>query len=108
MKIKPPNVPLQISWIRLSDYRILTNGLITFTADDRFSVLHNPDGNEWTLQISGVQSRDQGVYQCQAATATGIRTISTMLKVHRPKASILLNGNIVVGPTWVTYTGYSV
>ena len=25
----------QISWIRLADYRILTNGLLTFTTDDR-------------------------------------------------------------------------
>ena len=88
------NVPnlsnlLQISWIRLSDYRILTNGLITFTADDRFTVLHKPGGNEWTLQISGVQARDQGEYQCQAATTTGIRTISSWLRVTQPRASIL-------------------
>ena len=67
----------------------MTNGLITFTADDRFSVLHKQGGNEWTLQISGVQSRDQGEYQCQAATTTGIRTISSWLRVHQPKASIL-------------------
>lgn len=80
---------LQISWIRLSDYRILTNGLITFTADDRFTVLHLPGGNEWTLQISGVQARDQGEYQCQAATTTGIRTISSWLTVTQPRASIL-------------------
>ena len=80
---------LQISWIRLSDYRILTNGLITFTADDRFTVLHKPGGNEWTLQISGVQARDQGEYQCQAATTTGIRTISSWLRVTQPRASIL-------------------
>ena len=36
-----------------------------------------------------MQPRDQGEYQCQAATTTGIRTISSWLRVHRPKASIL-------------------
>ena len=52
-------------------------------------MLHKPGGNEWTLQISGVQARDQGEYQCQAATTTGIRTISSWLRVTQPRASIL-------------------
>ena len=55
----------QISWIRLADYRILTNGLLTFTTDDRLpqnifehSIIYNlkisciPSselcGSEWT------------------------------------------------------------
>ena len=84
-----PSYVVQISWIRLSDYRILTNGLVTFTTDDRFRVVHKPGGKEWTLQISGVQSRDQGKYQCQAATTTGIRTISSWLRVTQPTAHIL-------------------
>lgn len=78
-----------ISWIRLSDYRILTNGLITFTADDRFSVLHGQDSSEWSLRITGVQPRDSGEYQCQAATTTGIRTLVTRLAVTQPRATIL-------------------
>ena len=79
----------KISWIRLSDYRILSHGLVTFTADGRFSVLHGQDSSEWSLMITGVQSRDQGEYQCQAATTTGIRTLVTSLVVTQPRATIL-------------------
>ena len=64
-----------VSWIRLSDYQILTNGLKTFTTDRRFSLLHSPGGSEWTLQIQSVKHKDQGGYQCQAATASGIRNL---------------------------------
>ena len=78
-----------MSWIRLHDYHILTNGLVTFTADDRFSVLHGQDSSEWSLMITGVQTRDMGEYQCQAATTTGIRTLVTRLAVTRPRATIL-------------------
>ena len=46
-----------VSWIRLSDYQILTNGLKTFTTDKRFSLLHSPGGSEWTLQIQSVKPR---------------------------------------------------
>ena len=80
---------IKISWIRLSDYRILTNGLVTFTADGRFSVLHGHDSSEWSLMITGVQSRDQGEYQCQAATTTGITSLVTSLQVTQPRATIL-------------------
>ena len=52
-------------------------------------MLHSPGGAEWSLQISGVEPRDQGEYQCQAATATGTKTISTWLEVKQPKAAIL-------------------
>ena len=31
---------LQISWIRMRDWHILTNGALTYTSDSRFSVLH--------------------------------------------------------------------
>ena len=80
----------KISWIRLSDYRILTHGLVTFTADERFSVLHTPGGSEWSLQISGVQARDQGEYQCQFSTPTSLAKSKTIqLTVSQPKAFIL-------------------
>jgi len=78
-----------VSWIRLSDYQILTNGLKTFTTDRRFSLLHSPGGSEWTLKIQSVKPRDQGGYQCQAATPSGVRTLSSWLWVNKPTASIL-------------------
>ena len=43
----------------------------------------------WTLQIRGVQPRDQGEYQCQAATSTGVRTMEYWLQVHKPRSAIL-------------------
>jgi len=78
-----------VSWIRLSDYKILTNGLKTFTTDRRLSLLHSDGGDEWTLQISAVNTKDQGGYQCQAATHTGVKTLSSWLWVNKPSASIL-------------------
>ena len=78
-----------VSWIRLSDYQILTNGLTTFTTDKRFSLLHALGGAEWTLQIQAVKHEDQGGYQCQAATASGVRTLTSWLWVNKPSASIL-------------------
>ncbi|XP_023330427.1 limbic system-associated membrane protein [Eurytemora carolleeae] len=78
-----------ISWIRLKDYHILTNGQVTYTRDARFSILHSPGSGEWSLQIVGVQMRDAGEYQCQAATSTGTITLSTVLHVANPQARIL-------------------
>jgi len=78
-----------VSWIRLSDYRILTNGLITFTTDKRIDMIHSAEGSEWTLRIHRVVEDDQGGYQCQAATSSGVRTLSSWLWVHQPRAAIL-------------------
>ena len=78
-----------MSWIRLHDYHILTNGLVTFSTDNRFSVVHRRGSNDWSLQIVSVQPRDEGEYQCQVATVTGVRTLSAHLSVARPHASIL-------------------
>ena len=57
-----------VSWIRLSDYQILTNGLATFTSDRRFRLLHAPGGSEWTLELLSVAEKDEGGYQCQVRT----------------------------------------
>ena len=79
----------QISWIRLSDFHILSTGLSTYSRDSRYQVLHSPHRAVWTLQIRGVMARDQGEYQCQAATSTGVRTVEYWLQVHKPRAVIL-------------------
>ena len=79
----------QISWIRLSDLHILSTGLSTYSRDSRYQVLHSPHRAVWTLQIRGVVARDQGEYQCQAATSTGVRTVEYWLQVHKPRAAIL-------------------
>ena len=56
---------LQISWIRLRDWHILTNGMLTYTSDSRFQVLHKEGSYDWVLQIKFVQERDAGHYECQ-------------------------------------------
>ena len=56
---------LQISWIRLRDWHILTTGVLTYTSDSRFQVLHKEGSYDWVLQIKFVQERDAGAYDCQ-------------------------------------------
>ena len=80
---------LLISWIRVSDYHIVSTGLSVFSSDRRYLVLHHPTSSVWTLIIKGVQEQDEGEYLCQAATSTGVRTIRYWLEVHRPRAAIL-------------------
>ena len=84
-----PSFLFQISWIRLSDFHILSIGLSIYSTDSRYKVLHSPRNSVWTLQIRGVLARDEGQYQCQAATSTGVRTREYWLEVHRPRAVIL-------------------
>ncbi|CAL4094888.1 unnamed protein product [Meganyctiphanes norvegica] len=55
----------QVTWMRRRDLHILTVGLVTYTADDRFQVFHTPQTDDWTLQIQSSQARDSGAYTCQ-------------------------------------------
>lgn len=59
-----------MSWIRDADLHILTVAQYTYTADDRFEVIHSPDSNSnsWVLKIKSVQPRDSGRYECQVNT----------------------------------------
>lgn len=58
-------ISFQISWIRLRDWHILTTGVLTYTSDSRFQVLHKEGSYDWILQIKYVQERDAGEYDCQ-------------------------------------------
>ena len=42
---------VQISWVRIRDWHILTNGLVRFTTDDRFNVLYREGSFNWVLQV---------------------------------------------------------
>lgn len=81
-----------ISWIRRRDWHILTSGKFTYTNDERFQVLHSETTEEWTLQIKYVQKRDNGTYECQVSTGTGILSSFVNLHVVVPEAFILGNG----------------
>lgn len=56
----------QVSWLRLRDFNLLTVGLYTYTADDRFVVRQGSlQPNDWALQIKHVTPVDEGIYECQ-------------------------------------------
>ncbi|XP_076039393.1 limbic system-associated membrane protein-like [Oratosquilla oratoria] len=83
----------QVSWFRRRDWHILTTGTFAYTNDQRFSVLH-PDGSlDWTLQIKYITRRDNGTYECQLSTGTGVLSHFVNLHVAVPRASILVRGD---------------
>ncbi|XP_064085330.1 zwei Ig domain protein zig-8-like [Macrobrachium nipponense] len=55
----------QVTWMRVRDFHILTVGVITYSADQRFQVLHSTETDDWTLQVQYAQPRDSGSYKCQ-------------------------------------------
>ncbi|XP_069169206.1 peroxidasin homolog [Procambarus clarkii] len=54
-----------VTWMRGRDLHILTVGLVTYSADERFQVLHTQETDDWTLQVQYSQPRDSGTYKCQ-------------------------------------------
>ncbi|GIY10718.1 hypothetical protein CDAR_97291 [Caerostris darwini] len=57
-----------VSWIRRTDFHVLTVGMETYTSDERFEALHLQKSNDWTLQIKYTQLRDSGTYECQVSS----------------------------------------
>uniref|UniRef100_A0A182LZ66 Ig-like domain-containing protein n=1 Tax=Anopheles culicifacies TaxID=139723 RepID=A0A182LZ66_9DIPT len=58
----------QVSWMRKRDLHILTSNIYTYTGDQRFSVIHPPDSDDWDLKIEYAQQKDSGIYECQVNT----------------------------------------
>lgn len=54
--------------MRKRDLHILTAGVLTYTSDQRFQVIHPDNSDNWTLLIKFAQPRDAGVYECQVNT----------------------------------------
>ncbi|XP_041674646.1 uncharacterized protein LOC108116153 isoform X2 [Drosophila eugracilis] len=59
---------LQVSWVRHRDIHLLTVGRYTYTSDQRFRAIHQPQTEDWMLQIKYPQHRDSGIYECQVST----------------------------------------
>uniref|UniRef100_A0A1B0DQ39 Ig-like domain-containing protein n=2 Tax=Phlebotomus papatasi TaxID=29031 RepID=A0A1B0DQ39_PHLPP len=57
-----------ISWMRKRDLHILTSNTFTYTSDQRFSVEHLANSDDWNLRIEYAQRRDSGIYECQVNT----------------------------------------
>lgn len=54
-----------MSWIRRTDYQLLTVGLSTYSSDERFLVEHTRHMGHWALRIKNVRQDDEGWYECQ-------------------------------------------
>ncbi|XP_071529005.1 zwei Ig domain protein zig-8-like [Panulirus ornatus] len=78
----------QISWIRRRDWHVLTSADVLYTHDRRFSVLHVAGSQDWTLHIKYVEVKDNGTYECQVSTGTGIISLFVNLEVVTPEAHI--------------------
>ncbi|XP_042243009.1 neurotrimin-like isoform X1 [Homarus americanus] len=79
----------QVSWFRRRDWHILTTGIFTYTNDERFTVLHPEESDDWTLQVKYTTRRDNGTYECQLSTGTGVISQFVNLHVVVPQAFIL-------------------
>jgi len=60
----------QVSWIRRrgSEMSLLTTDQLVFSADSRFSVVHDESVYNWRLVIQSAQERDAASYLCQVNT----------------------------------------
>jgi hypothetical protein len=41
----------KVTWIRHRDLHLLTVGKATYTPDNRFQSVHNPQNDEWSLKV---------------------------------------------------------
>ncbi|KAG4073016.1 hypothetical protein HA402_009435 [Bradysia odoriphaga] len=64
-----------VVWVRHRDIHLLTVNQLTYTSDERFSSIHNPDTDVWSLQIKNVRSSDSGIYECQVASTIAYITL---------------------------------
>ncbi|XP_071544292.1 titin-like isoform X2 [Panulirus ornatus] len=79
-----------VSWIRSRDLTVLAVDRHTVTSDQRFSVLHPEETEDWLLEVRGVRAGDQGVYDCQVNTHPKMSTKIFLKVLHdQGQASIL-------------------
>ncbi|KAG7296590.1 hypothetical protein JYU34_020393, partial [Plutella xylostella] len=57
-----------VTWIRRKDYSLLSVGLVTYSADNRFYSAHGRHVKDWALHIRFATSADAGYYECQVPT----------------------------------------
>ncbi|XP_017849275.1 uncharacterized protein LOC108604352 isoform X2 [Drosophila busckii] len=79
---------LQVSWVRHRDIHLLTVGRYTYTSDQRFRAIHQPQTEDWMLQIKYPQHRDSGIYECQVST-TPHMSHNIHLTVVEPSTEII-------------------
>ncbi|KAG5682149.1 hypothetical protein PVAND_011521 [Polypedilum vanderplanki] len=77
-----------VSWMRKRDLHILTSNNFLYTGDQRFSVIHPQDSDDWNLKIEYVQPKDAGTYECQVNTEPKIN-YAVNLDVGTARAKII-------------------
>ncbi|XP_058120489.1 zwei Ig domain protein zig-8-like [Anopheles ziemanni] len=90
-----------VSWIRHRDLHLLTVGKATYTSDQRYQSVHNPQLDDWSLKVLYPQQRDSGVYECQISTTPPVG-YSMTLSVVEPITTV------VGGPDLYIDTGSTV
>nr|XP_045604523.1 zwei Ig domain protein zig-8-like [Procambarus clarkii] len=74
-----------VTWMRRRNLHIITAGLLTYSPDDRYRVLHPANTEEWTLHIKFAQPGDGGWYECQ---------VNSDPKITRPVLLIVKDKNM--------------
>ncbi|XP_069186838.1 zwei Ig domain protein zig-8-like [Procambarus clarkii] len=74
-----------VTWMRRRNLHIITAGLLTYSPDDRYRVLHPGNTDEWTLHIKYAQPGDGGWYECQ---------VNSDPKITRPVLLIVKDKNM--------------
>ncbi|XP_047356760.1 zwei Ig domain protein zig-8-like [Vespa velutina] len=85
----------EVSWMRKRDMHILSAGILMYTSDLRFLVIHPENSENWTLQIKSPQERDSGVYECQISTEPKM-SLNYTLNVVEARARINGTSDIYV------------
>nr|XP_045624364.1 uncharacterized protein LOC123774258 [Procambarus clarkii] len=93
-----------VTWLRRRDLHILTTGFHTYSADQRFQVVHAEGSTEWTLVVRYSQLRDAGVYECQVNTEPKLSRHVT-LRVHDPSHVVTKTKVFVANNTASTKDG---
>lgn len=89
LKCKVKNIGNRtVSWVRHRDINLLTVGLNSYTSDNRFLSIREPNSEEWTLKLKFAQLKDNGIYECQIST-TPPKGFPVFLSVVEPITQIL-------------------
>lgn len=95
-----------VTWLRRRDLHILTAGQHTYSADQRFQVVHTEGSNEWTLVVRYAQPRDAGVYECQVNTDPKLsRPVLLQVTDPNPELSVTKGKVFVANNTASTKDG---
>lgn len=86
----------QVTWIRHRDLHLLTVDKMTYTSDQRFVSVHNPQMGDWSLQVRYPQRRDSGVYECQVSTTPPVGYSMILSVVGKFRPHIVFNLDFVL------------